>query len=966
MSNFRSFFKPFVLFCVFSAAAALAQGTQTATMIGTVYDGNGDALPGATVILESDAMQGSRTVVTSDQGRFVASLLPPGNYKITVTMTGFGTQISETYLGVGKTTPIKFTLRPEGIEEALVVTADVPVMDPSDTTTMSNFGKDAVDVLPVSRNPILVAELTPGTTTRNPTGNISIHGSNGTGNQMLVDGSEYSDNVYNSFRSSLLLSEAVLETQVLTSAVSAEYGRFEGGVVNVITKTGSNTFEGALRYEFTNPAWAASTPLVADAPSKTNSNPQFTFGGPIIKDRLWFFVGYLDTEVADNRTFTDYNTRDMDGNLLPIENRTYTYNYQSTTERYQAKLTFSPVSGHTITANYVDNANDQNLRAYVNPGEPSALVPQTNPSDVWKINYSGLITDTLMITANYGEKHQNLTAGGDPNGPNPVFTFDYSGYFNGYGYTGSYNVFENGWFSAGDGGDNRDNTTALVKLSKFLETGAGFHDIDVGFDYYEGKQKAANHQSPTLAVYDAYGRRINDSGQAEYWFYPGWNSIWLYSSARTGYASSTQWSFFVNDRWSINERLTVNLGLRYDDYSAEDELGAESAGSDIISPRLSVNYDLTGDGKFYGAASYSVYSGKLLETITNEVTAQGNPSEVDYVYVGDPGWFTLDEIQAFEDTAYDYSPDGIVYFRDPLVGTTLDPDLEPQSSDEWTVSFRWSINNTDHLSVTYVNRKWDGFYDTFQNINDFVYDDAGQLFYTRHYALNKDLVRDYDALEIVGSYRGKDGWMANLDLGFNATLSSMEGNHEGEGASVPVGTNGILGNFEDQWAAEGYDVNRDLSPYGALYGDTPLQLNSWGSYSFDLGAAGMLQTSLYFKYASGETYNDTIGFQTPQSLRDLNVDRTTTYYVFNERGTGRYKPFRTLDLGLRYSVPIYKKLEFFAEANVYNTTNYRGVRYWEASWNVDDAGNYVRSEDYYSPTQYYRGRSYDLAGGFRF
>jgi len=96
------------------------------------------------------------------------------------------------------------------------------------------------------------------------------------------------------------------------------------------------------------------------------------------------------------------------------------------------------------------------------------------------------------------------------------------------------------------------------------------------------------------------------------------------------------------------------------------------------------------------------------------------------------------------------------------------------------------------------------------------------------------------------------------------------------------------------------------------------------------------------------------------------VDRTTTYYVFNERGTGRYKPFRTLDLGLRYSIPIFKKLEFFAEANVYNTTNYRGVRYWEASWNVDDSGNYARSDDYYSPTQYYRGRSYDLAGGFRF
>ncbi|PIE01630.1 MAG: hypothetical protein CSA81_10740 [Acidobacteria bacterium] len=965
----RKVLKKIYLFTLFSflfSSLIFGQGNQKSTIAVTTYDSNGNVLPGVVVIVESPSLQGTRNLVTDNKGKALAALLPPGQYVVTVSMPGFQTQKWEGRASLGNITPLKFTMEANSLEEVVTVIAANPAIDAKDSTTKSNFGSDEVDKLPVSRNPIAIAKLTPGTTTRNPTGNLSIHGGNGSSNLMLVDGSEYSDNIYGSFRSDLVLQEAIEETQVLTSGISAEYGRFDGGVVNVVTKSGSNTFSGALRYEFKNPAWSASTPLVDDAKSKLNKNPEFTFGGPIIKDHLWFFVGYFSRDYNANLTYTDYITRDMEGNLLPIETRKQTYAYASETERYQIKLTYSPTSDHTISVNYVDNSTDQNLRAYVRPGSAESLVPQTNPSDVWKITYNGIITPNLAVTANFGKKSQNLTAGGDPNGPNPFLVYDYSGAFEGYDYTGRYNVFENGWFSAGDGGDNRDNTTGVLKFTYYLDSNYGFHNIDVGGDYYEGKRKAANHQSPTLQTIDAYGRRINADGVPEYFFVPGWNSIWVYSSERTGYATSEQYGLYINDRWEVNERLSVNLGIRYDKYEAADELGSTSVSSDSVVPRFSINYDLTGESKYYVNATYGKFTGKLLETVTNEVTAQGNPSEIDYAYIGDAGWYTAEEVMNFVDTHYDYSTDGIVYFRNPLIGTVMDPDLKPQQSEEYTLGFTWNANSTDYITATYINRDWNGFYDTIRTSDDYVVDDAGQVIYNRNFQINDALLREYEAIELAGAWTGKSGWYENISVGFNATFSDLKGNNEGEGRAVPVSTNGLIGDFEAEWQQEGYDVYTDLSPFGNLMGDVPFQINTWANYGFDFGKFGLLETSLLFQYADGETYSETGSFTTPEVIKGLTGSRTSTYFVNGERGTNHFNAYRSLDLGLRYNVPLWKSVSLFVEANVYNLTNYRGLHYWDTSWLQNEAGEWVKASTYGDPTSYYGGRSFDLAAGFRF
>jgi len=962
------------LFSLVLSGLAFGQGNQTSTISVSVTDSNGGPLPGVVILVESPSLQGTRSIVTNDSGKALATLLPVGDYTVTVTMPGFQTQKWEGRASLGNITPLKFKMQASSVEEVLTVIAEKPAIDPTDSTTKSNFESEEMDKLPVSRNPIVIARLTPGTSTNNNTGNLSIHGGNGASNLMLVDGSEFSDNVYNSFRSSLVINESIEETQVLTSGISAEYGRFDGGVVNVVTKSGSNEISGALRYTFTNPSWAASTPLVADAESKLNKNPEFTMGGPIIKDRLWFFVAYYTNDVNDNSTYTDSITRDVNGNLLPIEQRKGTYNYASETERYQVKLTYSPNPNHRIAFNYTENDNAQNLRNYVGAGEPAALVPQDNVADVWKITYNGIITPNLAITANYGKKHQNLSAGGNPTGTHPFYTIDYAGAFEGYDYSGNVNVFENGWFNKGDGGDTRDNTTGVVKLSYFLDTAMGFHNIDFGGDYYKGERQAANHQSPTMRTVDAFGRRITPDGTVQYFLFPYYNSIWVYTSAREGYATSEQYGLYINDRWEVNDRLTLNLGVRYDSFDAKDELGSSNASSDGIAPRLSANYDLTGDGKFFLNATYGVFNGKLLETITNAVTSQGNPKEVDYFYVGDPGWFTAEEIDGFLDTAYDYSNDGVAWFGDPLLGTYIDPDLEPQQSTEYTIGFNWNINSTDYLTFNYINREWDGFYDTLRTSDDYSVSPEGILVYDRYYTINKNLVREYEGIEITGAWNGKGGWMENLSVGFNATISDLQGNHEGEGSSNAAVSNGIIGDFEAEWNALGYNINNQLAPMGALNGDVPLVANAWLGYGLDFGRFGMLDTSLLFQYADGETYSDVGIFTTPNDIRALNGSRTTSIYHMGERGTSRYAATRTYDLGLRYNVPIFKKVQLFVEGNVYNLMNSRHVLRWNTTWVVDnDMGTDTAADDtwrkgdtYGDPTSYLRGRSWDLAAGFRF
>ena len=193
----------------------------------------------------SPALQGTRSAVTDLNGNYVIRGLPPGNYTATIEMTGMATRTEKVVVALGSTTTLDATMALAGVSESVQVAAESsPVV--TNTVTGANYRKTDIDALPVGRTPQFVAELAPNLTDNTPnTGQLQIAGGFAFDNVFLMDGVDINDNIFASPHN-LFIEDAIDETQVLTAGISAEYGRFSGGVVNIVTKRGGNHFLGEL------------------------------------------------------------------------------------------------------------------------------------------------------------------------------------------------------------------------------------------------------------------------------------------------------------------------------------------------------------------------------------------------------------------------------------------------------------------------------------------------------------------------------------------------------------------------------------------------------------------------------------------------------------------------------------------------------------------------------------------------
>ena len=289
---------------VAGALPALAQGTQTASLIGDVVDKSGNPIAGAEIRLTSDRLQGVRLVIADAKGRFIARLLPPGEYKIQIVKSGFTTISKNERLGLEQNLNAHFTMATEGGAVVEVIGSSMQ-QDKAEFKSSTNFTKEKIDALPVDRNPLNVAMMAPGVVENinSDRGGAQIHGSQGTGNLWLLDGQNYADNIYNGPRAKFV-TDAIDEVQVITGAIPAEFGDVEGGVVNTITKSGGDHFTAQLRDDLTNQNWNAvkhgqSASSLVDA---VGQERVFQIGGPIIKSKLWFYASYFSNNKSNALT----------------------------------------------------------------------------------------------------------------------------------------------------------------------------------------------------------------------------------------------------------------------------------------------------------------------------------------------------------------------------------------------------------------------------------------------------------------------------------------------------------------------------------------------------------------------------------------------------------------------------------------------------------------------------------------
>ena len=296
----------------------LAQETR-GSIEGIAKDSSGAVLPGVTV--EARAAGGaSATSVSDATGTYRFPALAPGRYAVTATLSGFQTsKVEDVQLAVGQVLKVNFALEVAGVSTEVQVTAESPLIDVKQNAASASIEKQIIDLIPKGRNFTSVVTTAPGTNNETRGGGIMIDGSSGSENRYIVDGLD-TTNLRNGTSSTSVVTDFVDQVQVKSSGYNAEYRATTGGVVSAITRSGTNKFNGELGTYFSNDSWlghvrqslrlnpnnqtiAEFTTTARDDKSYT-VEPLMTLGGPILRDRIWFFAGYVPQYTNAERTVT--------------------------------------------------------------------------------------------------------------------------------------------------------------------------------------------------------------------------------------------------------------------------------------------------------------------------------------------------------------------------------------------------------------------------------------------------------------------------------------------------------------------------------------------------------------------------------------------------------------------------------------------------------------------------------------
>src|SRR5687768_4658176 len=541
---------------------AVAQTVQTGVITGVINSADGLSLPGVTVTATSPNLQGPRTAVTDGNGVYYLRGLTPGPYHVAFEIPSFQASSRENVeVNAGGVATVDLTMALAGVTETVTVDAEAPSAIATPRTSQT-YSKNEVDVLPVGRRPLDIAELTPGvTTTVFNASQVTVSGSFGYDNVFMVNGVDINDNIQGT-PNNLFIEDAVEETTVLSHGISAEYGRFSGGVINIITRSGGNTFSGSFREGLSNPVWIGQTPLERtanikhlDVVSKTHEG---TFGGPLVKDKLWFFAAGR-YEVANTP-----NTFAQDG---------AGYTRTDTNRRGELKFTGTFAAAQTVQASFIGNATEQRNASAVNAAallDASMLTTRQLPNRLMALNYHGSVTPLLYVDAQYSEKKQGFKNNGGTSSDvrnSPFRTL---------GATVPGGLLYNAPYLDATDPESRNNRQFTGSLAYLLATDSfGSHELKGGGEYFVNEGIGGNSQSSTGVVFVtdylmAGGAPVRDStGKPIPVFTPGLTQIWTFIAKRGAEINIRTTSLYLQDRWVATRRLTLDLGTRLETVSSD-------------------------------------------------------------------------------------------------------------------------------------------------------------------------------------------------------------------------------------------------------------------------------------------------------------------------------------------------------------------------------------------------------------
>ncbi len=973
--------------CVLVAlsSTARAQGVQTGTITGIVQSSDGLSLPGVTVTATSPSLQGQRTAVTDVNGVYFIKGLPAGTYSVSFSIQSFQkANTDNVMLTVGGVAEVNQTMLVAGRTETVNVTAEAP--SPIASVTLSRaITKQEVDALPIGRRPQDIAELAPGLTNNTPNANqVTIGGSTAFDNVFMLNGVDINDNLFGT-PNGLYTEDAIQETNVLTGGISAEWGRFAGGVINIITKSGGNNFSGSFRENFSNPKWIDETPR-EKSNNVVHQNVlskyyEGTFGGPITIDRLWFFsAGRYQRDPTPN-TFVQTGG---------------SYTRVDTIKRGEIKLTGRIAANQTLSGDFTTNNVLQKDRPSLNASsslDPSVLITETQPNTLFVTNYNGVVGRKYFATLQYSQKKFRFVNAGGTKTEITASPFRTRGVAPGVPASLHYAA---PFFSALDP-EERNNRQFTGSLSYTLSSKkTGTHDVKGGGEFYRATNRGGNSQSATNYVFQsdylvANGKPVVDSaGVPIPVFTPGVSRLQNWIPTKGAVIDIDTTSLYFQDHWVAAPRLSLDLGTRFEAVRGKATGDLLTVNTNKLVPRLGASYDLSGDGRTTLQATYGHYSGKYSENQFGHNTDVGHPSRVTYGYTGPPG--------QGRDFAPGYDPRNyatIISASFPTANIFVADDVQSPTVHEFTLGLGREFAASGYAKATYQWRKWYGFLEDFIKLSNGIVNvnrnganigDLTKVIYGN--ATADEIDRHYQALVFQSMYRVR----ANIRVNGDYTLQIRNhGNFDSEAGNQP----GIASVFGDYPEILGPAMNRYL-PEGRLVDYQRHKVRVYGTYTIGSSVArfGALDISPIWRVNSGQVYNlsaDGVPL-TPIELarnpgypaNDINPNVSEILY-FGPRGSGNFKGYGVMDLALSYGVPVWKSARPWIKVEFYNLLNNQKQIAWDKTITPDNSGpkdanglplNYVQGPRFGQPTNDNQfpqpipgqngGRLFRMALGIRF
>jgi len=835
-----------------------AQATS-GSIRGVVTDPDGLATPGVTVVATSDALIGGRqATVTAANGVYRFPSLPPGMYELEASLAGFQKVLQQNVqVGLGQNIEINLRLGNLAIEEEIVVVAETVQVSTVSNKADFNMAETFIERQPVSRNPVDLMNYAPGIESSRAYGAPSS-----SQNAYNVDGVDVSDPELG-YQWFLPSTDWVQEVQVAGLGADAEYGGFTGAVVNLVTKSGGNTFHGDVRAYYSDGSLNSdNAPSNVEGTSTLASDIDLSasFGGPVATDSLWYFV---------SGNWRDRTIEPFYSAGAPEDDRE---DNQRTWSRLLGKLTWQLNQGNRLMflADYDGVVND--YRFVGDKTLASSAERQESPNYVFNLSWESLITDASFLSA----KVTSFVGGDDylPYFGDAPNRYDRESGFNWQNMTqtsrkdvdrttldASWSLFADGLLNASDSHNFKFGVNFERFNADYVTTRNG------GFSYYDDSWYCdsldAYFDGPFCGVYSS-----------------DWGGEWDLRSEMSGIHA------YAQDAWKIG-RFAVNLGVRYSQYEGKFRNASGTVyDQNMWAPRLGFVWDLLGNGKVAVKAHYGRYYEGMVVTLYDREESGQALSDTEY---------------------YDYNFD-TDEFDIPAGGSinavaAMDPNIEHPYVDQFIASLEYQLGRDMMLGLDYINREN-------HNINAMVVSNVGDydallapenplgggslpffdLLYPQENLITnpEEATRTYDSVVLRVRKRYSAGWAMDASV----VWSDLTG-------TADYGVSGYGTGFDD--------LNGFVNADGNLPDNSDLVFKV--SASVDLPWRTML--SGFYQYRAGE-------YWTPYVVVEglYYNDRETVYMT--PRGSRQYPDRSVLDLRLQKEFGLGGEMAFAIFVDAFN------------------------------------------------